>query len=421
MAHITITGTVLDPNGTIPTSGTVIFTLNDWMLDADCNIIVPKAETATLDASGNFTILLESTLDATPATRFYFVTFGGVIEGVTVQVTLGSIQIAATPATQDLCDLLAVGIINGGGGAGIPIVLGNNVPLQWRNTAGTAVDGLKLNASDQLELGAKWIVDADGTFRPMVDNAVDLGAPFERVRSGYFGTGIALSAGGNLNWNNDTILVRDQANNLALRNGATPQFFTVYNTYTDPANREAGNLGWIGNALSLYTASYGTGIVRPLNFGVGNALLWALHTDSLYPLATGVYDIGRATAEVRNIHLSGNLNWNNDTFLMREAAGQLAQRNGTNPQSLSIYSTYFGAGDYNRLRIAVQGIGMGLFSDRVSGSSSNAGELYLQASTADGWIIFLSKRLVVAGMPTSASGLPSGALWNNGGVVNIVP
>src|SRR3990167_7720911 len=99
MALITITDVLKDPNGSFPTSGTLTFTLSDWFIDSSGKIIVPKAETAAVSASdGTFSVTLYSTTDATPTTRTYSVSFTGVIEGTTVNTTLGSFSLGATPA-----------------------------------------------------------------------------------------------------------------------------------------------------------------------------------------------------------------------------------------------------------------------------------------------------------------------------------
>jgi hypothetical protein len=49
----------------------------------------------------------------------------------------------------------------------------------------------------------------------------------------------------------DTILTRDAANTLALRNGTAAQTFNVYNTYTSPSVFERGFMRFVSNELQI--------------------------------------------------------------------------------------------------------------------------------------------------------------------------
>jgi hypothetical protein len=59
--------------------------------------------------------------------------------------------------------------------------------------------------------------------------------------------------------NADTILARDDANKLALRNGTAAQTFNVYNTFTDASNYERLNVSWSANVATIQTQGAGTG------------------------------------------------------------------------------------------------------------------------------------------------------------------
>jgi hypothetical protein len=63
----------------------------------------------------------------------------------------------------------------------------------------------------------------------------------------------------------DTILRRDAANTLALRNGTAAQTFRVYNTY-DGTNDERGFIKWASNIFQIGTDKTGTGTARALEF-----------------------------------------------------------------------------------------------------------------------------------------------------------
>jgi hypothetical protein len=62
----------------------------------------------------------------------------------------------------------------------------------------------------------------------------------------------------------DTLLIRDAANTLALRNSTAAQTFNIYNTYTDASNYERGIYKWASNALYMGTEVAGTGTPRPV-------------------------------------------------------------------------------------------------------------------------------------------------------------
>jgi photosystem II stability/assembly factor-like uncharacterized protein len=109
MTLINIIGTALDPAQFTPDadSGSVIrFMLNEWMVSAAGEVIVPKVEECTWATDGTLDIDLESTHDAGPTNRFYRVTAIGTVDGVQLQQELGTITVPATPSVQDIADLL---------------------------------------------------------------------------------------------------------------------------------------------------------------------------------------------------------------------------------------------------------------------------------------------------------------------------
>lgn len=60
-----------------------------------------------------------------------------------------------------------------------------------------------------------------------------------------------IATGGVLTLNVDTIILRDAANTLALRNGANAQAFNIYNTYTSGSVYERGFMRWASNVLEI--------------------------------------------------------------------------------------------------------------------------------------------------------------------------
>jgi hypothetical protein len=74
----------------------------------------------------------------------------------------------------------------------------------------------------------------------------------------------------------DTILRRDAANTLALRNGTNAQTFNVYNTFTDASNYERGFLKWSSNILQIGAEAAGSGTLRNVQIPItdnGNLLI----------------------------------------------------------------------------------------------------------------------------------------------------
>lgn len=78
---------------------------------------------------------------------------------------------------------------------------------------------------------------------------------------------------GSFSLQGDVNLARDAANILAMRNGANPQSFRLYNTFADSSNYERVTVGWVSNVFTISSGSAGTGTPRPIS------LVWG--TNSL--------------------------------------------------------------------------------------------------------------------------------------------
>jgi len=126
------------------------------------------------------------------------------------------------------------------------------------------------------------------------------------------GGGLALDSSSTLGWMNssgtkDTLLQRDAANVLALRNGTNAQTFNTYNTYTNGSNYERGFVSFAGNKLSVGTEAAGSGTVRGLDligsgitfYPLGNhsSSAWAMTSAGNFRAQTdNTYDIGAVGA-----------------------------------------------------------------------------------------------------------------------------
>lgn len=133
MPQITVTGVLKDFDGDFPTSGTVTFSQSGMFIDTSGAIIPATSETANVSAvDGSFSMTLSSTLDGIPSNISYAVSFTGVIEGAPVTQSLGSIQLAASPSSVLLKDLIIAGI--GGGTAVTPTIAAADVSLTLKET-----------------------------------------------------------------------------------------------------------------------------------------------------------------------------------------------------------------------------------------------------------------------------------------------
>jgi hypothetical protein len=121
----------------------------------------------------------------------------------------------------------------------------------------------------------------------------------------------------------DTILLRDAANTLALRNGAAAQTFRVYNTSPGTGNNEYAEIAWVGNFLLIRPAASGTATVRGSVFGSGSSetyldgsvtnfrstslIRWSINSSGHFVAgADNTYDIGASGANrPRNVYAAG--------------------------------------------------------------------------------------------------------------------
>lgn len=137
----------------------------------------------------------------------------------------------------------------------------------------------------------------------------------------------------------DTKLFRDAANQLALRNGSNPQSLAVYGTYTNASNYERLRTYYdsLNGAYLLQVENDGTGSQRELRvcgstFRVRNHSNTANWLDvngagmigyvPYRPATTDAYDLGRDDRRWKDLFLSGNLDFQEQT----SAPGGVADR-----------------------------------------------------------------------------------------------
>jgi hypothetical protein len=118
----------------------------------------------------------------------------------------------------------------------------------------------------------------------------------------------------------DTILARDAANTLALRNSTNAQAFNIYNTYTDASNYERTTFAWSGNQFYVQVQAAGTGTLRTMNLG-GGGKNWKIDSSgSFYPGNNDEGSIGTTSLQVQNLYVSRSIQGSKSKALTDGAA-----------------------------------------------------------------------------------------------------
>jgi len=247
--------------------------------------------------------------------------------------------------------------------------------------------------------------------------------------------GVAMSA--------TPIVVTDQLNtpsilklstNLVQINGALnfPKSYTAFNepnifitaqTQTDPstfANVDSFNLSigttYVQDGLNPFATGYGNTYL-----GLGNS---AIAGDNSYFNAIIGYASSITVAQ------PGNLVMGYNSFSATSNAvviGRQASVSGANGSALGYLATTstengFAIGNVNsKLQIGGNFVPTAKIHAKGLGATSATTALLIENSAAATALQVRDDRVVIMpGLPTSPAGLPSGALWNNLGVLNIV-
>lgn len=98
----------------------------------------------------------------------------------------------------------------------------------------------------------------------------------------------------------DVILVRDNADILALQRATNPQAFRIYNTFTNSVNYERGKIAWESNVLRIGTENLGTGSARAIEFTV-NANTWlTIASNGIVSTTAGIIAGSAANMNINN-------------------------------------------------------------------------------------------------------------------------
>lgn len=172
----------------------------------------------------------------------------------------------------------------------------------------------------------------------------------------------------------DLYLYRDDANKLALRNGAAAQEFRVYNTYSSSTNFERFNIiAQSGGSVIIGTEKgSGGGTARALELQTDGQTRLTIATNgaaifgssitipAAAPISDGAYHtFGGSSSQVIHTGIGSFIRWSisvgntaNSTLLTGGSGGNaLELRNGTNAQESRVYGSYTSATNFQRLTI----------------------------------------------------------------------
>lgn len=225
---------------------------------------------------------------------------------------------------------------------------------------------------------------ASGDLFPVLDISAASGSKGSKITFGELFNGVPLLgaanvftgantfASGTITTNQPAVNVTQTWNNAAV--GFKAMFFNITTTAAD----------YINTALMEFQRN-------------GSTVFKMDHAGSMSWTGAGMFwDTNNFKAQLPT---SGYFTINDDAKLYRDAAGVFGVRNSTNAQALRIYETFTDASNYARLSFITTA---GAYT--ITPEAAGTGTL---------------RTLNISGLPTSASGLPSGTLWNNLGIVNV--
>lgn len=124
---------------------------------------------------------------------------------------------------------------------------------------------------------------------PTIIAAADFRALEVAAGKALFSGDVQLGSSSTLNWNADTYLVRNAANNISQRNGITAQRWMVFNTYTDATTGEWFDIDWTTAANKVRVGSNKgsvAGSARIVEFIVGGTAAAQIDSSSNFYPAT---------------------------------------------------------------------------------------------------------------------------------------
>lgn len=344
----------------------------------------------------------------------------------------------------------------------------------WNNGA-TTFSGIKLNVTDTASAAASNLMDlqvgGSSRFRATRDGHLVSGAgnTTGAVMNLFVGSRLAFEYYGGTSWGEqpfniratgglaivqgylrllgDVHLHRDAANTLAQRNGANAQAFNIYNTYTDASNYERGFIKWNANVLEIGNEKAGTGANRLVSILANGGVAASFGLGSTVGSASS--DINHSWIQLRNsVSYASNggiaqinaisqvaLGGTNASykFLHITSDAMFASRHQMTTDTFTFYVQDEGTQDKAHKHLLVRpenahlsntvnitGGNLSLFGGMgASGSAGAAHGGNVTISGGNGYGTGHHGYIILANMPTSSAGLPTGAIWNDLGTLKI--
>lgn len=195
-------------------------------------------------------------------------------------------------------------------------------------------------------------------------------------------------------------------------NGAAYSDALTYNSSSTILNITGGQINATSNNLSFATGGTERGRFASGDFLIGsqtdNARLYVLQAALSASQIPGFrLDLGAHTSLAAGSAYNGIVN-NTVTLTWSNGSSTVAI------QALAWFKApTYNAGTGNIITDAVNA----QFDDPIAGTGTVSNVYSLLAAKAK----FTGNRILMSGLPTSSAGLPSGALWNNSNVINIIP
>ena len=245
-------------------------------------------------------------------------------------------------------------------------------------------------------------------------------------------------------WQNDTFLLRDAANHLALRNSTTSQSFSIYNTYTDASTYERANLSWSGGIFNVSTSITGgtraslklSGNTIQFYSNNSDIIRWQIDTGGAF-VPSAAYDVGSTTFPINRVYtnkISGQVsaagNPTTTHFTTNKDWGMY--KNTTSGHVVLAYNDSGAIRIFNRSPLVDQGSGVWLFEDSsfarltFGGTTSSfpslkrSGALLLAQLADDSALASFAAGAIVGTSITSTTSVSAGpVLLNSSGAIRI--
>jgi hypothetical protein len=223
---------------------------------------------------------------------------------------------------------------------------------------------------------------------------------------------------------NNTLPFSDVYNNLGICTGLTtlgsysiPSLSTIYNSVSDPTAPQSLGSGYFSN--DIYSANYVQGqngwkLFYNGNFEANNGIFRGNITATSGTIGGWTIGATTLTGGGTTLNSSGLITGGTirGAFIETAAPGNFRMLLGETTGSVAANILLWESSG-NSILSFIEG-------DSSGNLALNAQGTYIALSINSVAKLAVESTGVIVSIPTSSAGLPSGSLWNNGGVVNIV-